>query len=167
MPGTRMQRKYERGSLTYLPFTSLLTREMDDMQAMFRRALGIPTGAELGTSMVSFYPTTEIKETADEFVLEAEVPGMKRDHVEVNFECGVLTIRGEKQVERRGGEGERSYHLYERSYGSFQRSFTFPGSVDEQKITAGFEDGVLTVHLPKVVEEKTHGRRIAIEETKK
>lgn len=166
MPGTRMQRKYERGGLTYLPFTSLLSRELDEMQASFRRAFGETSGAELGTSMAGFYPTTEIAETSEEFTLTAEVPGMKQEQIQVDFDGGVLTIQGEKQEERRDGDGERDYHLYERTYGSFQRSFTFPGSVDEQKITAEFRDGLLTVHLPKVVEEKQRGRRISIGESK-
>ena len=81
-------------------------------------------------------------------MLEIELPGIKPSDVEVTAENGVLTIRGEKQsTSTEGNEGR--YHVVERTYGSFTRSFQLPSAVDERSIEADFEDGLLSVHIPK------------------
>ena len=98
-----------------------------------------------------------ILETYDGFA-ERLAPSVT--NVSVEIENNVLTISGEKVEERTEGEEERRYHVWERSYGSFRRSFTLPRSVKADDITARFENGILTVHLPKVSEAK--GRRIEI-----
>ncbi|HEX6965259.1 MAG TPA: Hsp20/alpha crystallin family protein [Gemmatimonadaceae bacterium] len=146
----------------YLPFTSMLIREMEDVQERFRRMLGEPSGNGHGAPMIGFTPTVEIAESPEEFTLTAELPGTSPDDITVEFDGGVLTLRGKKEEERRDGDETRSYHLYERTFGAFERSFTFPGSIDEQKITADFKDGVLTVHLPKTAGKTVRGRRIQI-----
>lgn len=92
--------------------------------------------------------------------VSAELPGMDRGDVHVEVDGDVLTLRGEKQEERRD-EGKQ-YHLVERRYGSFQRSFTVPRTVDTDSITADFDRGVLTVRLPKTKEARAHGREILI-----
>lgn len=135
---------------------------MADVQNRFRHFFGEPIEAELLAPTVGFLPMVEIAETPREFTLTAEVPGTSPDDITVECEGGVLTLQGKREKERREGDGDRSYHLYERMFGTFQRPFTFPGSVDEQKITAEFKDGVLTVHLPKMGDEKTRGRRIEV-----
>jgi HSP20 family protein len=78
----------------------------------------------------------------------------------VEFEDGVLTLRGEKEEERKQENGKK--FLYERSYGAFRRSFTFPRIVDAEKINATFKDGLLTVTLPKTAQAKAKGRQIPI-----
>jgi len=81
-------------------------------------------------------------------VLEIELPGIKPSDVEVTAENGILTIRGEKQgTSTEGTEGR--YHVVERTYGSFTRSFQLPSAIDERSIDAEFEDGLLSVHIPK------------------
>ena len=93
-------------------------------------------------------PAVDIREDNKEIVLEIELPGIKPSDVEVTAENGVLTIRGEKQsTSTEGIEGR--YHVVERSYGSFTRSFQLPSAVDEQRIEADFEDGLLSVRIPK------------------
>jgi HSP20 family protein len=93
-------------------------------------------------------PAVDVREDAKEIVLEVELAGIKPTDVEVTAENGVLTIRGEKQnTSTEGTEGR--YHVIERSYGSFTRSFQLPSAVDEHGIDAEFRDGLLTVHIPK------------------
>lgn len=103
-------------------------------------------------------PVVELTESEDELVLTAELPGMTREDVEVELVEDVLTIRGEKKEERE--EKKPQYHLWERSYGKFQRSFTLPRPVDAAKITAQVKNGVLTIRVPKTAESKA--RRIEI-----
>ncbi|NJD19029.1 MAG: Hsp20/alpha crystallin family protein, partial [Gemmatimonadetes bacterium] len=83
------------------------------------------------------------------------------ENVAIEMENNVLTISGEKSEERTEGDEERRYHLWERRYGQFPRSFTLPRTVKGEDIRAGFEKGVLRIRMPKVAEAKT--RKIAIE----
>lgn len=93
-------------------------------------------------------PAVDVREDDKELTILAELPGLKQDDVEVTCDNGVLTIRGEKSEERKEGD-ERHYHLVERTYGSFTRSFQLPQAVDESKIEGSFDNGVLTVRIPK------------------
>lgn len=93
-------------------------------------------------------PAVDVREDDKELTILAELPGLKQDEVEVTCDNGVLTIRGEKSEERKEGD-DRRYHLVERTYGSFTRSFQLPQGVDESKIEGSFENGVLTVRIPK------------------
>jgi HSP20 family protein len=93
-------------------------------------------------------PPVDIKESENDIHIDLELPGLKPEDVEITAENGVLTIRGEKRTERKEGE-EGRYHVVERSYGSFMRSFTLPQGVDENQIHAEFNDGVLGVRIPK------------------
>jgi HSP20 family protein len=104
-------------------------------------------------------PAVDIREDNKEIALEIELPGIKPSDVEVTAENGVLTIRGEKQsTSAEGTEGR--YHVVERTYGSFSRSFQLPMGIDEQRIEADFTDGLLIVRMPK--EALAQPRRIEI-----
>jgi HSP20 family protein len=93
-------------------------------------------------------PAVDIREDNKEIALEVELPGIKPSDVEVMAENGVLTIRGEKlSGSTEGSEGR--YHVVERSYGTFTRSFQLPTGVDDQRIEAEFADGLLTIRIPK------------------
>ena len=105
-------------------------------------------------------PPVSVAETADELIFTAELPGLSEDDVQIEIENDVLTISGEKSEEHTEGEEERNYHLWERTYGSFRRSFTLPRAVRSEQATAEFENGVLEIRLPKSAEAK--GRRIEI-----
>jgi HSP20 family protein len=96
----------------------------------------------------SFTPAVDIKENDQEILLEVELPGLKPENVEVIAENGVLTIRGEKQSERKEGQDDR-YQVVERTYGTFVRTFQLPQGVDENLIKGAFENGVLSVSIPK------------------
>ena len=93
-------------------------------------------------------PAVDVREDNKEIALEIELPGIKPADVEVTAENGVLTVSGEKQSTTRE-ENEGRYHVVERSYGSFVRSFQLPQGVDENRIEAEFLDGLLIVHVPK------------------
>ena len=105
-------------------------------------------------------PETDVMETEREIRVVTEMPGLKRENIEVDVENNVLTIRGEKREERTEGK-EGRYHLAERRYGTFARSFVLPRDVDADNIQARFEDGVLTVSIPK--SERARRRRIQVD----
>jgi HSP20 family protein len=100
----------------------------------------------------------DIYENKDQIVLEAELPGMKRDDFELSVENNVITLRGERQFEK--NDDSDNYHRVERSYGSFTRSFTLPQTVSADGATAEYRNGVLRVTLPK--REETKARRIEV-----
>lgn len=112
-----------------------------------------------GTDFSGWVPTVDVRETNDALLIEAELPGLTPDDVDVRVENGVLTISGEKrrEVEK---EKDDSYRLVERCYGRFERSFTLPRGVDAEKVSAEFSNGVLTVSLPKA--ETAKPRKIEI-----
>lgn len=105
-------------------------------------------------------PAVDVTDTEKSYEMTAELPGMDERNVEVKFANGVLTIKGEKKEEKE--EKKKDYHLSERRYGSFQRSFTVPDGVDTDKIEANFKNGVLTVSLPKTPEAQKQEKHIAI-----
>ncbi|HSU96191.1 MAG TPA: Hsp20/alpha crystallin family protein [Gemmatimonadaceae bacterium] len=100
------------------------------------------------TPTAALAPPVDVREDNHEIALSVELPGVKPEDVEVTSDNGMLTVRGHKTAERKEGDGTE-YHLVERSYGSFTRSFRLPKGVDDSKITANFSNGVLDVHVPK------------------
>lgn len=103
-------------------------------------------------------PKVDVFENKDNLVLEAELPGMKREDFELSFENNVLTLKGERRFEKK--EESDNYHRIERGYGSFARSFTLPQTVTAEGANAEFENGVLRVSLPK--REETKARKIEV-----
>lgn len=105
-------------------------------------------------------PSVDIRENENEIVVETELPGLEEKDVSVTMRDGVLTIKGEKKSERE--EKKDDYHVTERSFGSFQRAFRVPDSVDEDKIVASLEKGVLHVTLPKKADAQKPEKKIPI-----
>ncbi len=101
----------------------------------------------------------DVAENDDEYQVKASLPGINPDDLEITYNSNVLTIKGEIKEERE--EEQRRYHLRERRYGSFSRSISLPSSVNADNISAAYEAGVLTLHLPKVEEAKP--RRIQVQ----
>lgn len=136
-------------------------RELDTFTTrlgqLFDESLPTPTAAGTWT------PPVSVEETADEVVLTAELPGMSEADIELEVENNVLTLRGEKSESHEEADEGRRYHLWERRFGSFTRSFTLPRTVRADDIAATFEHGVLTVRMPKAPEARS--RRIAIQPT--
>ncbi len=96
----------------------------------------------------TFLPAVDIKETDSDIRIGLELPGMNSPDVEITAENGVLTIRGEKRSERKEGD-EGRFHVVERVYGTFLRTFALPQGVDENQIQAEFNNGVLEIRIPK------------------
>lgn len=138
----------------YDPFRELRNLQ-DEMTRLFAGVA--PRGGEEMTSG-TWLPNVDIYEDKDRLVLEADLPGMKREDFDISVENNVITLRGERKFEKKV-EGD-NYHRVERSYGSFTRSFTLPQTVTADGATAEFEDGILRVSLPK--REETKARKIEI-----
>ena len=112
-------------------------------------------------SVQSFVPRFEVNERDDSFVLRADLPGVKKDDVDLSLTGNRLTISGRREHEEEQREEER-YYAYERSFGSFSRSLTLPDGVNPEEIEANLANGVLTVVLPKKPEVKP--RKISLKE---
>lgn len=132
---------------TWNPF-----RELDEVQNRFGTIFGgFPTrlfGNGKSIKMTDWSPQVDILEDDHEYLIKADLPEMKKEEVKVTMENGVLSIAGERKVEKE--EKTKKYHRIERSFGSFERTFTVPEDADAKKIAAEFREGVLKVHLPKV-----------------
>lgn len=112
-----------------------------------------------GVFPAGWTPATEIEELDDEFLVTMELPGVMQEAIDIEYENGILTIRGEKAEEF---ERKQAHLLaWERYYGKFQRSFMLPKALDVEKVKATFKDGVLKVTLPKA--EKARGTKIILE----
>lgn len=156
--------KYRRPAL--FPAATPLTgfAGLEEISNRMRNLLDDFVGATPVTETISFMPPTEIVETPTELRLTAELPGMTLKDVTVNVEDGILYVRGEKTEERKEEEKEKKYLLWERSYGSFQRAFSLPPTVDSEKISAKFQNGILHVTMPKSAEAKSKGHKVEITE---
>ena len=113
-----------------------------------------------GRFSLSWSPVTDVREDENGLQVVVELPGMSSEDVSVTVENGVLSISGEKRQENEEGDAESNYHLVERRYGKFERTFRLPRSVDSGKVKAKFDNGLLTVDLPK--SEKAKKRQIQI-----
>jgi HSP20 family protein len=115
----------------------------------------------LGGVAAGIVPSVDITEENMAYKVTAELPGLSEKDIEVQVSDGMLTIKGEKQESRE--EKKKGYHLSEREYGSFQRSFEMPRGVDREKIDAALKDGVLTVTLPKTAEAQKKEKSIPVQ----
>jgi len=97
-----------------------------------------------------YLPSFELKETKDSYVMKADIPGVKEEDLEVSLVGNTITVSGKREAER-VEEGER-FHTYERTYGTFARSFSLPEGADLDKVDAEYKNGVLTLAIPKKAE---------------
>ena len=145
-----------------------MERELKEAQNRLRRVFGNDFGFETFplTEPLGWVPKVEILETEKELLLTAELPGMERENVEITFEEDFLTIQGEKKEEKEEKvnekNGEPRFHLWERTYGAFRRTFTMPRTIDTERIVAEMKHGVLKIHMPKTAVAKAKGRKIEI-----
>jgi HSP20 family protein len=146
------------------PFGALRS-EMDRLFDSFMG--GLPTFPSMfgpsGARGFGLTPSMDVKETDKEITIEAELPGLDQEDVSLTIQNGVLTIEGEKKLEHE--EDKEDYHVMERRYGSFQRSLRIPDTVNEDKIEARFDKGVLKVVLPKRPEAASEQRKIEIKKS--
>jgi HSP20 family protein len=131
--------QYERPGLSWPTFGRLAGLQ-DELDHLFESPLR------------AWAPALDVREDADNFVIRAELPGLKRDDISVSLQDGALVISGERSVEK--VEEGVEIHRQERYYGKFQRALSLPAPVAADKIKAQYKDGVLTVTLPKAEEAK-------------
>lgn len=131
------------------PFRELnsLQREMNRMFDTFFRDVDDEVSGE-----PAWYPSLDVKETADRVEVSAELPGMRKEDIKVSIRDNVLHLTGEKKREEE--EKDANFHRVERVYGMFSRAVTLPAHVEVDKVEAYFKDGVLRLILPKAEQEK-------------
>jgi HSP20 family protein len=132
-------------------------RDIDRMLDDFTRGWGAPAPAVRAAMLA---PAVDVSETDDAIEVSAELPGIEEKDLEVEVTGNTLTIKGEKKEEKE--EKKKSYHLVERSYGSFQRTLPIPFEVDPGKVKASFDKGVLKVTLPKPAAAKETVKKIKL-----
>lgn len=135
------------------------------MQRALERAFGegfgtLAAGYANPTAAAAIPVRVDVKEDDKAYHVTAELPGLSEKDVEVTFEDGILTLRGEKKLER--DETKDTWHIVERSQGSFARQISLPAAIDDGKIEASFEKGVLKIALPKQPAEQAGAKKINI-----
>jgi len=110
-------------------------------------------------STTTYVPSVDIFETDNEVVVKAEMPGMNANDIDVRLENNVLTLKGERHFEK--DAKEENYHRIEREYGTFTRSFALPRTVNGDKVSAEYRDGILKIVLPKKEETKPKAIKVA------
>lgn len=146
---------FGRGSGTDM--FSTLQREIDRVFQDFGRT-GLPGLGEFGRHAMAM--KVNVAEHDGALEITAEMPGCAPEDIDVQLKDGVLTIKGEKKVEK--DDKQKDYHVMERSFGMVERSFTLPAEVDGAKVEAAFDNGVLTVTLPKLPADQSKAQKIAI-----
>ena len=146
-----------------------LREEMNRLFDRFTSGVGLPLARQFSDPLLvpkfasSFSlasPAVDLTEEASGYKITAELPGMTEKDIDVAVSGDVVTLKGEKRQERE--DKTENYHISERSYGSFQRSFYIPEGVDRDKIAAEFSKGVLTLTLPKSAEAQKASKKIEV-----
>jgi HSP20 family protein len=131
-------------------------RELEEMERRLDEVFGRPfrptLWRRLPVEVRGWAPAIDVFEKEDKFVVKAELPGIKKEDIDVSVVGDMLTIKGERKAETE--VKEEDYYCCERSYGSFFRSMALPSTVDAKKIEASYENGILKVTLPKAPEIK-------------
>jgi HSP20 family protein len=135
-----------------------LSSLQNEMNRLFNTAFDAPTTPGNGAAMRRWVPAMDLLETADHFVLRADLPGLTQDDVKIELEDSTLTVSGERKSEHE--DKQEGYYRVERAFGSFSRSLTLPKGIDADAVTASFDNGVLEIRVPKPEERKP--RRISI-----
>jgi HSP20 family protein len=132
-----------------------LNRAQEEMCRLFDDRAGLRGGESLGWT-----PATDVYEDEEGLSLTFELAGVEPNDVDIRFENGVLTIKGERKLDKE--EKRENYHRVELAYGTFNRSFSLPTTVDADKISASSRSGVLVVHLPKKAEAKPKSIQVKV-----
>jgi HSP20 family protein len=135
-------------------------RELARVQDEMSRTLGDERLLFRAGDSVGWTPACDIYEDGDEIAVRAELAGVEPGDVEIRFENGVLTLKGERKLEK--DDSRENYHRLELSYGTFTRAFSMPATIDSEKIRAESKQGVLVVHLPKKPEAKPKSIQVKV-----
>ncbi len=140
-------------------------RDIEDVDRWLEDWTGRPLSRRTPFRDMEWAPSMEMLDKEDKFVVRAELPGIKEEDVDVCVSDNILTVKGEKKSSSE--VKEEDYHFSEMSYGSFSRSITLPSTINTEKITASFEDGVLEINIPKSTEVKPKKISIATKKAAK
>jgi HSP20 family protein len=140
----------------YDPFVSL-HKNMNNMFNDFFENFGT---SNFDRSIGGFSPSVDVRETDKEIMVQAELPGLTENDIDISLNHNRLVITGEKKLEHTENKG--SYHRIERSYGSFHREISLPSDVEEAEVQATFKKGVLNISLPKCESAVTMTKKIPI-----
>ncbi|MCD6430741.1 MAG: Hsp20/alpha crystallin family protein [Deltaproteobacteria bacterium] len=140
----------------WAPFQDLVTIQ-DRINNLFEGSMGYKDDKSLAST--TWKPLVDIFEDEEAITIKAELPEVDEKDVQINLDNNMLTIKGERKLEKE--EKKESYHRVERYYGSFQRSFELPATVDRDNIAASYDKGVLKVVLPK--KEDSQPKKVQIE----
>jgi HSP20 family protein len=130
----------------------------DQLRREMERSLDNRSAEDSSIATSDWVPAVDIKENDDNFVIVADIPGVDPEDIEVHMDNGMLTIKGEKESEKK--EEKDDYKRIERSYGSFYRRFSLPDTADPEKISAKSNHGVLEVTIAK--QQRTQPRKISV-----
>jgi len=135
-------------------------RDVNEMRSMMSRFFGWPYGhSEEGPMEADWVPRVDIVQEKERYLVQADLPGMKREEIDITVNGDTLTITGERKSERKTQED--NFYRSERHYGRFSRSLILPSSVDADRIEAAYKDGVLQLAIPK--SEQAGPKQIKIE----
>jgi len=135
----------------------------DHFNQLFNETFARAFGDQKEVSLRTWVPPVDICETEDSLVLKAELPGIKPDDVEIRVEDNTLYLKGERKFEKEAKD--ENFHQVERSYGTFSRSFSLPSSIDSDKVKAEYQNGILTLTMPKREEAKPKTIKIDVSKT--
>ena len=135
------------------PFSELesIRRQMDDLFEVFSDRPANQMGAGV-------FPPINLTETADKYVIRAELPGVKNSELDINVTDKTLTVSGERKISSESADAK--YHRRERDAGKFSRAVAMPGDIDAERVEASLANGILTIEVPKAA--KAQPRKIAI-----
>ncbi len=136
------------------PFRDIARLQEDLLGRVYDERL-FRTGESMGWT-----PSVDIYEDGEELVVRAELAGVDPKDVDIRFENGVLTVKGERKMEKE--DKKENYHRVELAYGTFTRSFSLPATIDSEKIKAEAKNGVLVIHLPKKLEAKPKAIQVKV-----
>jgi len=147
----------------------MMRRMQEDMDRVFGQFLSGQGGQREAGNRTSWAPSVDVSESDREWCIEAELPGVNKDQIEVHVQNHQLIVRAEMrdQQEQQPEGDQRRYHYRERRYGFFQRAFPLPENITEDDISCEFRNGVLTVHVPKRELSQPQGRRVPIQDVDK
>ncbi|OIR19867.1 spore protein SP21 [mine drainage metagenome] len=139
-------------------------RELEDVSSrlnrMFGRSVARPETDSEMLAVADWMPSVDISETDAAYTIKGEIPGVKKEDVKVTIQDGMLTIQGERKMEKE--EKGKKFHRVECSYGNFVRSFRVPDDADESAVKAEFKDGMLNVTLPKSAKAKPKSINVSV-----
>jgi len=144
------------------PFRDLvgIREQMDRLFHQLGSSTGRGWGSDEGLATGVWNPAVDVYETGDSIVLKADLPDVTQNDVDISVQGNILTLKGERKREKE--VQEKDFYRMERAYGTFQRSFSLPPTVDDEKISANFSSGVLKITLPKREESKPKQIRVQV-----